>query len=473
MKPNPRVMPCNVEAEQAVLGSILLDPLAILALDLKPRDFYLEKHATIAQAMLDLTAARSETAPNFLNVVTILRERAQLENVGGAAYLTALLGAVPTASNIITEYDHVRRAAMQRAVIHASTLAAETAYTAEGLTPDEILARAQAHYTALDVPTRGGAADMKQIANDLSDKLIEYHEQKRTIYGIRTGLQLIDRALNGLQRKKFVIVAGDPGNGKTALVHQILLNTGLDNVTAWLYSFEMDAQQVGMRMSCNLASVNANAVMRGALTDEEYASYQSALGRIAELPLIIHDQPCATKQIDIDLARAERRGELPSILAVDYSRLLTDTADTETLRVGQITRWGKITAQRFDLTLLMIHTLKGDAAREDRMPELRDLGWSRDAEYDADTVIATRIKDAKAAAALLKNREGEAGNGVGYPMVFVPQFTRWGDLANVPEPPRYTFHAPAPVWDLDELDERSDALGAASDERARTAAAIR
>lgn len=440
--PVTRALPSNVDVEQAILGGILLEPSALYRLELRGTEFYLEKHREIYTAMLD--CARADREPNFLNVLALLTERKQLKE--GPAYLTSLLNGVATAANVEQAAELVQRSYAQRALIHTATELAELGYAAGEMQTDEMLTKAHTALQSLEIAPQERGVPMSESARAVADEVDDLLSNPRETYGVPTHLD-IDRVTNGLGPGDLVIVVGDPGMGKTALVHQMILNMAQDNVRARLYSFEMPHKKVTLRMACNLAGVNSRLVRKGELTDEQADDVRRALGIVSALPLRVVDAPCSSEQMMMDLARAERAGQLPQVVAIDYSKLMTDKGDNEVIRVGNITRQAKVMAMRFSVAVVMVHVLNGDPAREGRMPELRDLGWARQSQYDPDIVLATRLHEGKADVGILKNREGEWGNGLGVSMAFLPDYTRWGNLARVPEPPRRRILSPVPTFD--------------------------
>ena len=444
--------PQNVEAEQAVLGAILLDGDSFFNADLKPHEFYLDRHRWIWEAAGELASA--QTPIDFLTLNSQLDKNKRLAELGGAAYMTSLLNAVPTAAHIVHYAGLVRHAFVRRELIQKSTEIAAAAYGGATIFTDELLTKAHSVLNAIEAPTTERGAAMSDVALELMGDVEEWQRNPRETFGVPTHLTDLDKITNGLNGGDFIIVVGDPGQGKTALVHQKLLNIGLDGVRARLYSFEMPKKRVALRMACNLAGVNSRDLKRGQVTGDNLDAFYSAMGRVSQLPLRIVDIPCSMEQVALDLAKDERAGVLPQVVAIDYSKLMTDKNDNEVIRMGNITRGGKQIAMRFGVCLIMVHVLNGDSAREGRMPELRDLGWARQSQYDPDIVLATRLQEGKpAAVGVLKNREGEWGNGLGEFMSFTPAYTRWGNLAkDTPEPPAYMVRREivspiVPSWD--------------------------
>jgi replicative DNA helicase len=445
-----RELPTNVEAEQIVLGGIFLEPSALFRVDLRGHEFRMEKHQQIFRAMLDLAAAGRDA--NFLNVSTLLSDRKQLEGMGGVALLTSLLNGVATAVNIEQAAELVQHAFVQRSLIHKATEIAEMGYGGENLDTDELLTKAHNALTSLELSPKERGVTMLDSARTVADEIDDRLANPRETYGIPTHLD-IDRVTNGLNPSDLIIMAADPGKGKTAMLHQILLNIGLDGVRSYLYSFEMPHAKVTMRMACNRADVNSKMVRRGQLTQEQADKLKQELGIIADLPLRIFDRPCTMEQVDMDLARAERAGTLPQVIGIDYTKLMLDKAENEVIKTGNITRMGKVLGMRYGVTVIMIHVLTGDPGKESRMPELRDLGWSRQTQYDPDIVLFPFFKtdrtDNAAMVGVGKNREGEA-DGKGVPMNYVADRTRWTnwvDPKTVPQERKRVALAPAPTWD--------------------------
>jgi replicative DNA helicase len=444
-----RELPFNLNAEQIVLGGIFLEPSALFRVDLRGHEFRLEKHQWIFRAMQGCAEANKEA--NFLNVSTMLSERKQLDNVGGDAYLTSLLYGVATAFHIEQAADLVQHAFVQRSLVQKSTEIAELAYGGKDLDTDALLTQAHNALNSLELSPKERGVTMAESAIAVLNEIEDLLANPRETYGIPTHLD-IDRITNGLNKGDLIIEAADPGKGKTALLHQILLNIGQDGKRSFLYSFEMPHVKVTMRMACNLADVNSKMVRRGQLTEEEAEKLRRAMGQVHELPIRVFDRPCTMQQIDMDLARAERSNTLPDVVGIDYTKLMLDKAESEVIKTGNITRLGKVLAMRYDISVIMIHVLTGDPGKEARMPELRDLGWSRQTQYDPDIVLFPFFKtdrtDNSAMVGVGKNREGEA-DGKGVTMNYVADRTRWTnfvDPAIVPK--RFTQTPPitADTW---------------------------
>lgn len=445
-----REMPFNLNAEQVVLGGIFLEPTALFRVDLRGHEFRLEKHQWIFAAMQACAAQDKEA--NFLNVSAMLADQKHLESVGGDAYLTSLLYGVATAGNIEQAADLIQHTFVQRSLIQKSTEIAELAYASSKLNTDELLTKAHNALQELEVSPKERGVTMAESTVTVLDEIEDLLANPRETYGIPTHLD-IDRVTNGLNKGDLIVMAADPGKGKTAMLHQILLNIGLDGVRSFLYSFEMPHKKVTMRLACNLADVNSKMVRRGQLNEEEAEKLKRAIGQVHELPIRVFDRPCTMDQIDMDLARAERAGTLPQVIGIDYTKLMLDKAESEIIKIGNITRMGKVLAMRYDIPVIMIHVLTSDSGREARMPELRDLGWSRQTQYDPDIVLfpffKTERTDDSAMVGVGKNRDGEA-DGKGVPMNYVANRTRWTnyiDPTQVPQQRKKVTLAPVPTWD--------------------------
>jgi len=287
-----RVPPQSLEAEESVLGGIMLDNTALdrVVELLQPDDFYRGTHRKLYRAMLDLSE-RSEPV-DLITLSETLKARGELTEIGGASYLAELTERVPTAANIAHYAKIVRERSILRGLIEAATEIASRGYQASG-DVDQLLDRAE--QLIFGIQERKVKQAFSRIADVLvgSIKTIErLYEQKQAVTGVPTGFADLDALTSGLQPSDLIIVAGRPSMGKTAIVLNIAENAALRADTGVaIFSLEMAKEQLAMRMLCSEARVDLARVRTGHLSDREFPKLAMAAGRLADAPIYIDDTP--------------------------------------------------------------------------------------------------------------------------------------------------------------------------------------
>src|SRR5262245_4838437 len=320
-----RVPPQNLEAEESVLGGILLDNTALdRVIELvRPDDFYRGAHRKLFHAMLALSE-RNEPV-DLITLSESLRTRGELADVGGAAYLAELAERVPTAANIMHYARIVRDRAVPREPISAATEIATRGYEATG-NPNELLDKAeQAIFAISERKVRASFTRLQDILMDSLKTIERLYEQKQAVTGVPTGFADLDRLTSGLQPSDLVIVAGRPSMGKTAFCLNIAEHCALRaDVGVAVFSLEMAKEQLAMRMLCSEARVDLARVRTGHLTDREFPRLAMAAGRLADAPIYIDDTP-ALSVLELR-AKARRLRRDPAaklgLVVVDYIQLM-------------------------------------------------------------------------------------------------------------------------------------------------------
>ena len=366
-----RLPPSNVEAEEAVLGSLLIDPEAILrvASFLVPDYFYREKNGWIYEAIRDLYERREP--PDFLTVCDELERRGRLEEVGGPGYLTALINAVPTAIHA-EHYAHiVERTALRRRLISAAGDIARIAYE-DTEEVDETIDRAeeilfsvaQQRLTRYLIPIR-------RLLGDYFDQIEYLHEHQGELSGVPSGFADLDKILGGLQQSDLIIIAGRPGMGKTSLVLSIAQNMAIhhkDLGAIAIFSLEMGAEQVAQRLISSETGIDSQRLRLGRVRDDEIDEIVRAIGRLSETAIFIDDTP-AISSLELRTKARRLHAERPiGLIIVDYLQLMQAGRRTEN-RVQEIS--------------LISRSLKG-LARELKVPVIAASQLSRAVESRAD-----------------------------------------------------------------------------------------
>ncbi len=417
-----RPTPSNVEAEQAVLGSILLEPARVFAVDLEPHEFYLEKHRWIYDAMRAVIQDGKDA--DFLTLASRLEEQNRLTPIGGAAYLTALLSAVPTASQIEQHAALVRREFVKRQVLHASTEIAELAYDCADVPTEDIVTRASAQLQKIHTVERGRPISIRDAIYEYLPTFNEFLDQKRDVWGIPTGLD-IDKYIGGLMEGDMWLIAGRAGKGKTSLAMQIAVGAAMRDATTLVFSMEMTKTKLMDRLFAMLGNVNSETIRRGRISEMERRRIMDAVMELDRAPLYIVEQSQSTSSIRAQVAQMQQRGTPVRVVIADYLRLLTDTAQSEDKRVEDICRAFKLIARDFNVTAILVHAVN-------RMGEgLQRLKYGGD--YDPDVALICDFednrKDYQAVIEIEKNRNGDTPD---VKMIYRGEVFRWENfqLAN-------------------------------------------
>lgn len=414
-----RQFPSNVEAEQGVLGSILLEPARVFSVDLEPKEFYLEKHRWIYEAMR--AAIRDGKDADFLTIAARLEEEKHLEQVGGAAYLVALLNGMPTASLIQQYAGLVRREFIKRQLVLASTEIAELAYDCAEVATEDLVTRANGKLQKIQTLERGKAITVSDAIYEYLPTFNEFLDEKREVWGISTGLD-IDKYIGGLMEGDFWIIAGDPGKGKTSLAMQIAVQAAMRDAATVVFSMEMTKTKLMDRLFAMLGNVNSEAIRRGKITEMERRQIMDAVMELDKAPLWIVEQSQSTSSIRAQVAQMQQRGIPVRVVIADYLRLLTDTAVSEDKRVDDICRAFKLIARDFNVTAILVHALNRSGEGLNRLK----YGGG----YDPDVAIICDFennrKNYDAVIEIEKNRNGDTPD---VKMVYRGEVFRWENPA--------------------------------------------
>lgn len=386
-----RVPPHNNEAEQSVIGAIFLEPQALItaAEVLLPDDFYRVAHQKIFDTMLILS-----DKGQAIDVVTVTEElsaKKQLEDVGGISYLTEIANSVPTAANIFHYAKIVEEKALLRRLIRVATTIVEDGYTRE----DEVEALlSEAERSMMEVSSRKNAGDFKHIKDVLVDTYenIEIlHTQKGDVTGIPSGFTDLDRLTAGFQRNDLIIVAARPSVGKTAFALNVAQNvaTKTDENVA-IFSLEMGADQLVMRMLCAEGNIDAQVLRTGALQDEDWRKLTMAMGSLSNAGIYIDDAAgLRVNEIRSKCRRLKQEHGLGMII-IDYLQLISGSGrsgENRQQEVSDISRSLKALARELEVPVIALSQLsRGVEQRQDKRPMLSDLRESGSIEQDADIV---------------------------------------------------------------------------------------
>jgi replicative DNA helicase len=386
-----KTVPSNVEAEQAVLGALLIDPDAVIKTVpiIHAEDFYLEKHAWIYEAVLALHERREPL--DFLSVLTELEQRGKLNDVGGAAYITALINAVPTAVHI-EHYAHlVERTSMQRRLISAAGHIAGIAYDG---TDDIDTLIDHAEESIFSVAQRRMSRDMIPIrvaVDRFIDHLDYVQKHQGELLGVPSGFIDLDKLLGGFQPSDLIIVAGRPGSGKTSFALSLMQNAAMKHRRRIaLFSLEMSAEQLVQRLVAGMAVIDSQSLRLGKIGDEEYPKLVKATGELSEAQIFIDDSAAITPiEIRAKARRLQSEFGLDMVI-IDYLQLMTvrGRIENRVQEISQISRQLKELAREMHVPVVALSQLsRAVEARQDHRPQLADLRESGSLEQDSDVVI--------------------------------------------------------------------------------------
>jgi replicative DNA helicase len=440
-----RTPPQAIEAEQSVLGAMMLskDAIADVVEVLRPGDFYRPAHQLIYDAVLDLYA-RGEPA-DAITVSAELTRAGQLARVGGAPYLHTLLAGVPTAANAGFYAEIVAERAILRRLVTAGTRIVQMGYeTASGTTDvvgsvDEVVDRAQAEI--YEVTERRTSEDYVHIESLLQPTLDEIDKISATGgvgTGIPTGFQQLDEYTNGLHPGQMITIAGRPGSGKSTLALDIARAAAVKNSKPTvIFSLEMSKVEIMMRLFSAEASVALQNMRSGHMSDQDWTRLARRSSELADAPLFIDDSPNLTMmEIRAKARRLRQRHDL-QLIVIDYLQLMTSGKRVESRQqeVSEFSRAMKLLAKELEVPVVTLSQLnRGPEQRTDKKPMLSDLRESGSIEQDSDVVLLVHRPDlyepeteraGEADLILAKHRNGPTATVA---VAFQGRYSRFADM---------------------------------------------
>ncbi|MCP3032169.1 replicative DNA helicase [Halobacillus sp. A1] len=388
---NDRTPPHNIEAEQAVLGAVFLEPEAMstAAEYLLPEDFYRASHERIFEVMLNLTDRGDPI--DLVTVTTALSNNKVLEEVGGVSYLSDIANSVPTAANISYYTKIVSEKSTLRGLIRTATNIVTSGF-AEEENIEDVLNSAEKEI--LEVSQRKDSSAFKNIKDvliDVYDNIEMLHNSDGNVNGIPTGYRDLDHITSGFQRNDLIIIAARPSMGKTAFALNIAQNVAVnsdENVA--IFSLEMGADQLVSRMLCAEGNIDAQRLRTGSMEAEDWNKLTMAMGSLSNAGIFIDDTPgIRVSEIRSKCRRLKQEHGLGMIL-IDYLQLIQGSANSKENRqqeVSEISRSLKGLARELNVPLIALSQLsRGVESRQDKRPMMSDLRESGSIEQDADIV---------------------------------------------------------------------------------------
>lgn len=443
-----KIPPHSVEAEQSVIGGLLLENEALdkVADILSAKDFYRHDHKTIFEHISRLIELNRPA--DIVTVAESLENKAELSGVGGIAYLGALAQSTPTAANIRRYAEIVHERAVMRQLVVVGSGIAESAYAPNGRDAQQLLDEAEAKIFQIaegGKRSTEGFLDIKQLLPQVADRIDQLYsrDNQSDVTGVATGFSDLDEMTSGLQGGDLIIVAGRPSMGKTAFSINIAENVALDTkLPVAIFSMEMGATQLATRMIGSVGRLDQHRMRNGRLEDEDWEKLTTALGKLNEAPIFI-DEGAGLTSFDVR-ARARRLhrqcGKL-GLIVIDYIQLMSGAAgrqsENRATEISEISRSLKSLAKELDCPVIALSQLNRSLEnRPDKRPVMSDLRESGAIEQDADVILFIYRDEVynpdstdKGTAEIIvgKQRNGPIGR---VRLTFLGQHTRFENFAN-------------------------------------------
>ncbi len=387
-----RIPPQNIEAEQSVLGALLIDANAIEKISgiIKAEDFYRQDNRIIFEAMVNLHN-RNE-AVDLVTVTEELRKMGKLDAVGGISAITALSNAVPTAANVAYHANIVAEKSLRRQLISAATEVAATGYEDEADIETTIDLAEQKILSVANKRNNTAVTSIKDIVKDAMGRIEKLYDSKEAFTGLPTGFVDFDKMTSGLQPSDLVIVAARPSMGKSSLVLNIAQHVALKgHKSVAFFSLEMSKEQLAQRMLCSEALIDASRLRIGQLKEEEWPKLVDAADRLSNADILLDDTPGITALEMRAKARRWQNEHGLDLIIVDYLQLMQGasqrSSDNRQQEMSDISRSLKALARELNVPVIALSQLsRGVEARTNKRPMLSDLRESGALEQDADVV---------------------------------------------------------------------------------------
>ncbi|MBI2075394.1 MAG: replicative DNA helicase [Candidatus Harrisonbacteria bacterium] len=393
-----KLPPQHLEAEQSVLGALMIDKDAMTSIAdvLRPDDFYKPAHAKIYEAMLGLYEHREPI--DMLSVTTRLKESGAFKDAGGASYLSELMAGVPSASHVTHYAKLVREKRVLRDLITASAEIAETAFDPGEDVEAMIDGIEQKIFSIAQRSTTQKFLSLKDQLTSAYERIEKIHAGKGALRGLSTGFQGIDSYLSGLQKSDLIVIGARPSLGKTSLALDIARHVGVkEKKTVAIFSLEMAIDQVIDRFIAAEARVPLWHLRTGRLSsDVDFQLIQTALNTFSDARIFIDDTGSPNILQMRSVARRLQAEHGLDLVVVDYLQLMTPRTKTDSVvaQVTEISRGLKTLARELNVPVLALSQLsRGVEQREDKTPRLADLRESGSIEQDADVVMLIHRKD--------------------------------------------------------------------------------
>ena len=387
-----KVPPQNLEAEQSVLGSLLIDKNAIIKVAdiIMPDDFYKDAHGLILESMIDLYEKREPI--DVLSLASRLEDKDQLETIGGRSYLATLANAVPTSANVVSYAKIVQQKATLRRLLNVAADITQLGYN-ETDNIEELLDQAEQNlFSVSQKYLKQNFVPIKSILTEAFDRIDELHKESGKLRGIPTGFKDLDNILAGFQKSDLIILAARPSMGKTTLALDIARQIAVEKkIPVGIFSLEMSKEQLVDRLLCAQSGVELWKMRTGKLSeDEDFTSIGHAMGILSEAPIYIDDSATANIMEIRTKARRLHSEHNLGVIVLDYLQLMQGVihSDNRVQEISEITRSLKAIARELNIPVLVLSQLsRAVESRTPSIPKLADLRESGSIEQDADVVM--------------------------------------------------------------------------------------
>ncbi len=438
-----KVPPQNLEAEMAVLGSMLMDvdAISVATESLDKDSFYKDTHKKIFEAIRDLYNANK--AVDIITLTDELKRNETLDEIGGASFLTALVNSVPTSANINHYVSIVKERYILRTLINNSTKIISICYESEG-NVDEVVDSAERFiFEVSDRKHHGSYLHLKEIIKDSIENIDRLYQKKAHVTGIPSGFIDFDSKTSGLQESDLIVIAGRPSMGKSALALGIAEYAGVvEKIPLAFFSLEMSKEQLVQRMLCSHARVDAHKVRTGYLSPSDWPRLTAAAGKLSEAPIFIDDSPAISVMELRAKARRLKAHQDIQLIVLDYMQLMRGSGHEENRQqeISDISRSLKSLARELSVPVVAISQLsRAVESRTDHRPQLSDLRESGAIEQDADVVVLilreeyyrpSPENEGIAEVIIAKQRNGPVGS---MKLAFIKEYTRFENIARTEE----------------------------------------
>jgi len=442
-----KVPPQNLEAEQSILGGILLENSSINGAQeiISKDDFYSEAHRKIFATITELYDKNEPV--DLITLSNALKDKSMLDSVGGTSYLASLVDNVPSAANVANYAKIVKEKAILRGLIGSATDIINSCY-ATGSDVDEVLDKAEhSIFEISENKVRPSFYLIRDIVKDSFRAIEDLYARKELITGVPTGFERIDDLTSGLQKSDLIIIAGRPSMGKTSLALNIAQFAALEGQTpVAIFSLEMSKEQLAFRLLASEAKVDSQRLRKGFLGETDWPKLTTAAGRLSEAPLYIDDTPAITV---LEMKAKSRRLKADAglgLIVVDYIQLMRAGGyrDNREQEISEISRSLKALAKELKVPVIALSQLNRKVEdRPNRRPQMADLRESGAIEQDADVIafiyrdeVYNRSEDntEKGLAEIIIAKQRNGPTGI-VKLAFLEKFTSFENLANAERTP--------------------------------------
>jgi replicative DNA helicase len=398
--------PHSMKMEEALLGALLIDPVAIKRVDINADDFYSVRNSMIFSAIKDVKTV------DYLTVTDKLEERGQLGEIGGAVYLMGLLNATPTSMHADEYANRIRTYSKRRRTIALANELARLAYSSTEKFDDE-LSSFSTNFYALSKEKSGASTHIKDALSKLYDTILEASEHPKDIWGMETGYRDWDKILGGHHKQEMILLSGDPGVGKSIFTTDLGFGMAKYGYPGNFYEMEMSGIQILNRKLSGFTGVEANKMKSGRIADGDWPLITNGIGEMESLPIFMSDKPSwRIAGLRADLLRLKEEHDIQWVV-IDYLDYISDHQDLKRHdRLGENARSLKQISRELDVNMIVINSMNKDGERN-QDPTTADMSGSAQLGFDCDLAVFIKkdkkIKDKNVVnVTFSKYREGDS-----------------------------------------------------------------